>query len=135
MKTILHFTNIYTLNLFLLVYLHRWSCCDVYCAHNWFLHIYNFCLRYLPGKLHNLLRQSDFKLAGPVLTHNSHRHCFFRNQLWERLLRNSILVGNMFIRGCLEQSPVYNLQLARRLCLSKYKAHILTLHLCLDVNT
>jgi len=26
----------YTLNLFLLVYLHRWSCYGLYCTHNWF---------------------------------------------------------------------------------------------------
>jgi len=26
----------YTLNLFLVVYLHSWSCCRVYCTHNWF---------------------------------------------------------------------------------------------------
>jgi len=33
-------------------------------------------------------------------------------------------MGNMFIRGCLEQNPVYNLQLAKRLGLSKFKTHI-----------
>jgi len=38
----------YTLNLFLLVYLHRWSCCGVYCTHNCFsaftIFAYGTCL-------------------------------------------------------------------------------------------
>jgi len=46
----------YTLNLFLLVYLHRWSCCDVFCTHNWFC-TYTLCLWYLLGKLHNLAQK------------------------------------------------------------------------------
>jgi hypothetical protein len=129
-----NFTNMYTLNLFLLVHLHRWSCCCVYCKHNWFLHTHNFYLRYLLRKLPNLLTQSDFKITRPGLTHNLHRHWFFHNQLGERLLQKSILVGNMSIRGCLEQNPVYNLQLAKRLGLSKLKANTWNLHSCLDVN-
>jgi len=64
----------YTLNLLLLVYLHRWSCCCVCCTHNWFLHTHSFYLRYLLGRLPNLLTQNDFKLEVPVLTHNLHRH-------------------------------------------------------------
>jgi len=68
----------------------------------------SFCLWYLLGKLHNLITQSDFKLAGPVLTHNLNWHSFFRDRLWERLLQKSISVGNMSIRGCLEQNPMCN---------------------------
>jgi len=41
----------------------------------------------------------------------------------------------MSIRGCREQNLVYNLQLAKRLRLSKSKTNISNWHSCLDVNT
>jgi len=46
----------------------------VFTVHIIGFHTHSFYLRYLLGKLSNLLTQSDFKLAGPVLTHHLHWH-------------------------------------------------------------
>ena len=87
------------------------------------------------GKPPNVLPQCDFVLAGPDLTHNLHWHWLFHNEFWERLQQKSIPVGNVSVGGCRAQNLVYNLQLAKRLGVSKSKANISNLHLCLDVNT
>jgi len=46
----------------------------VFTVHIIGFHTHSFYLRRLLVKLLNVLTQSDFKLAGPVLTHNLHRH-------------------------------------------------------------
>jgi len=46
----------------------------VFTAHIIGFHAHSFYLRRLLSKLRNLLTQSNFKHAGPVLTHNLHRH-------------------------------------------------------------
>ena len=50
----------------------------------------------------------------------------------ELLLQNGILLPNMSFGGCREQDLVYNLQLDKRLGLSKSKTDI---RLCFDVST
>jgi hypothetical protein len=82
----------------------------------------------------SLLTHSDLKLAGPLFTHNLHRHRNFRNVWWEILLQKSVRGWNSSAEGCAEQNLAYSLQLASCLGLSKLRANKYDTHSSFDVN-